>query len=51
MKKPQDTQFPPLYDWVSWLDKYSKPKNPDSLDEIVKELGIRVLAPGDFYQI
>ena len=41
-----------LYDYQSLIDDCKKPPNsPDSLDEIVKELGLRVLQPGDFYQI
>ena len=44
--------FPRFYDWVGWMDKYSsRPKNEDSLDQIVAQLGLPVLDPSDFYRI
>lgn len=45
-------RYSPLYDYIGLIEALKKaPKQKDSLDEIVKELGLRVLQPGDFYQI
>ena len=45
-------RYSPLYDYIGLIEALKKaPEQKDSLDEIVKELGLRVLQPGDFYQI